>query len=261
MKTEREKKIEIALLKEKIERISGKKVLFKENRKLAKQNFLNKGLITQEEFDRLVEIDPTSQKKYVFWMTKKYKEEGVNFDELKSTIEEFDVFVNKNKFKEKEADISFYKTFDDLQKAVDRLNETGEGMSLKELENDYDVIIDNKDLYIVSPNSHEASRKLGLTTFAHRCKGDTKDSAWCTTYKSQSHYNDYYLKERVTFYYVLVKGKELMNELKEAFPQRYKELEKIAFAVLKDGRIDAYDAADRQLNAKEVSKVRKIIGI
>jgi hypothetical protein len=260
MKTQREKKIEIALLKEKIERISGKKVTFKENRKLAKQNFLNKGLITQEEFDKLVEIDPTPQKKYVFWLAKQYKEEGKSFDVLKNIIEEFDVFVNKNKFKEKEADINFYKTFDQLQKAVDHLNQIG-GMSLKELENDYDIIVDNKDLYIVSPNTHEASRKLGLTTFAHRCKGDTKDSTWCTTFKNDSHYNDYYLKNRVTFYYALVKGKELMNELKEAFPQRYKDLEKIAFAVFKNGRIETYDAADKQLNSELVEKVRKIIGI
>ena len=255
------KQLAIKILTERIEKLINKKVVLIENAKLAKQNYLDKGLISQEEYDNLVNIDPTSSKKYVLWLTKKYKEENISIDDLKNTIEEFDVFVRKNKLTREKADINSYKTFNDLKNTVDNLNQTGEGMSLKELENDYDVIVNNEDLYIVSPKTHEASRKLGLTTFAHRDSGDCKDSAWCTTYKSESHFNDYYLKRNVTFYYILVKSKKMLEQIKQTFPTGYKNLVKVAFAVLPDGRVDAYDAMDKQMNAKSINAFRKVIGL
>jgi DNA-binding XRE family transcriptional regulator len=73
MKTEREKKLEVALLKEKIERISGKKVVFKEG--VSKKDMLNldpeqvakeirKTLgISQEELAKLAGVSASTVKR------------------------------------------------------------------------------------------------------------------------------------------------------------------------------------------------------
>ena len=244
----------------KLEELSNKKVMLIENRKLAKQLFLDKGLISQQQFDEIVNIDPSPQKKYVFWLVKNFLNEKTDLNDLKNTIEEFNTFVNKDKFKDREKDINYYKTFNDLKAAVSKINQTG-GASLKELENDYKVILNNENLYIASPQTHEASRKLGLTTFKHRGKGDNKDSAWCTTFKNDTHFNNYYLKDNVTFYYILVKSEEIKKNLRAFFGSRASVLYIVAFAVLPDGRIDAYDANDKQMSQDVIKNYKKIIGV
>ena len=113
----------------------------------------------------------------------------------------------------------------------------------------------------MSPHTHEASRKLGLSKFQFRdCEGG-KDSAWCTTYKAPDHFNDYYYTRNVTFYYIRVKSPELINKLKEAFPKQYKELEVVALAVLDNGQIDGYDGLDNQISEKNINTFTNIIGI
>jgi hypothetical protein len=127
----------------------------------------------------------------------------------------------------------------------------------------------------MSPHTHEASRKLGLSKFAFRdCEGGGKDSAWCTTYKAPDHFNDYYYKNNVTFYYIRVKSPEMIDKLKEAFPgqhkkdkklERYKAMEVTALAVLSDnkrsGQIDGYDGLDDQINKNDISTYINILGI
>jgi hypothetical protein len=229
-----------------------------ENLKLAKQ-YTDQGKLSQEDFKKLVEADPTPQKKFVGWMAKIWINEKPDFDDLRNTVEEYNTFANKGKTKTK--DINAFKTFKDLHSEVDSINKSGEGISVKDLENDYDVVIDNQDLYIASPHTHEASRKLGLSKFAFRdCEGG-KDSAWCTTYKAPDHFNDYYYTDNVTFYYIRVKSPKLINELKSAFPKRYKAMEVVALAVLDDEDIDGYDGLDKQLSSKDIKKFTNIIGI
>ena len=232
--------------------------LILENLKLAKQ-YADQGKLPQEDLKKLIEADPTPQKKFVGWMAKIWINEKPDFDDLRNTIEEYNTLLNKGKIKTK--DINAFKTFKDLHLEVDSINKSGEGISNKELENDYYVIIDNQDLYIASPHTHEASRKLGLTKFAFRdCEGG-KDSAWCTTYKVPSHFNSYYYNNNVTFYYIRVKSPELINKLKEAFPKKYKAMEVVALAVLNSGEIDGYDGLDKQLSNKDIKIFTDIIGI
>jgi hypothetical protein len=113
----------------------------------------------------------------------------------------------------------------------------------------------------MSPHTHEASRKLGLSKFVFRDCEQGKDSAWCTTYKAPDHFNDYYYTKNVTLYYIRIKSKKLISQLKTAFPKKYKQLEVVALAVLPDGIIDGYDGLDKQMNAKEIKKFNEIIGI
>jgi hypothetical protein len=183
-----------------------------------------------------------------------------DIDDLRNTIEEYNVFLNKGKAKTK--DINAFRSFADLKKEVDTINQSGEGISVKDLESDYDTVIDNSDLLVMSPHTHEASRKLGLSYFSFRdCEGGGKDSAWCTTYKAPDHFNDYYYSNNVTFYYVRVKSPQMIEQLKQAFPKKYKAMEVVALAVLDNGMIDGYDGLDKQLSKKEIDTFTNIVGI
>ena len=227
------------------------KIYIVENIKQAKQ-YLASNKISNEDFTILLNGDPSPTKKYVGWMAKVWITEKPDIDDLLNAVEEYNVFVNKGKTKTK--DINAFKSFTDLQKEVNTINQSGNASSAKELESDYETIIDNDKLLIMSPHTHEASRKLGLSHFAFRdCTvedGNTpggKDSAWCTTYKSPDHFNSYYYKDNVTFYYIKIKSPELIKQLKTSFPKKYKSLIVTAIAVLPDGKQDAYDGLDKRL--------------
>ena len=232
----------------------------RESVKQARQ-YVESGKLDQETLTNLIEFDPSKTNKYVGWMAKQVTKNNIpDMEDLRNKIEEFHTFLEKGKAKTK--DINQFKTFEDLKKEVDYLNQSGEGTSVKDLESEYDVVINNSDLYIASPHTHEASRKLGLSQFAFRDCGDGgKDSTWCTTYKSPDHFNSYYFKNNVTFYYIKVKSEKLIERLKEEFPKRWKNFIVTALAVLEDGQIDGYDGLDRQMNKSEIDKFTEIIGI
>ena len=246
-----------------------------ENVKQAKQ-YLDQGKLSDEDFKTLVSIDPTPTRKFVGWMAKQWISKTVtDIDDLRNTVEEYNTFLNKGKAKTK--DINSFKSFADLKNEVDTINKSGEGVSVKDLESDYETIIDTPDLLVMSPHTHEASRKLGLSHFAFRdCtdkNGNTtgeKDSAWCTTYKAPDHFNDYYYSHNVTFYYVLVKSPAMIEELQKAFPgnhkknkklKKYKAMMVVALAVLSDGKIDGYDGLDDQISAKDIKTFTQITGL
>jgi hypothetical protein len=226
------------------------------------------GSISQEVLDSITSIDPTPTKKYVGWMCKQWALKNVDsIDNLRNTIEEFDSFLNRGKVKQK--DINAYRTFSDLHKIVDHLNNSVEGVSVKDLESDYEVIRDDENLLIMVPHTHEASRKLGLSHFAFRdCGGGGKDSAWCTTYKAPNHFNDYYYKNNVTFYYIKVRSEEIQQKLiNSGYEEQFFV---IAIAVydksVNDGEgkshsMEAYDGKDKQFIGEKLSKYLSIIGV
>lgn len=229
-----------------------------ENVKQARQ-YVETGRLTAEDLKTLIEIDPTPTRKFVGWMAKIWITEHPDLDDLRNTIEEYNTFLERGKAKTK--DIYQIKSFKDLKSEVEDINQSGEGKSNKELASDYDTVIDNSDLLIMSPHTHEASRKLGLSYFTFRdCEGG-KDSAWCTTYKAPDHFNDYYYKHNVTFYYIKVKSPQMVAQLKLAFPERYKALEVVALAVLANGEVDGYDGHDKQIKKKDIKTFTNIIGI
>jgi hypothetical protein len=234
------------------------------------RDLVQQGKLSQEDLDRIIEADPTKQKKYVGWMAVQWANGSItDIDTLRNTIEEYDSFSNRNKVTNK--DIYQYKSFDDLKKEIDHLNETGQDISVKDLEGDYEIIKDTEDLLIASPHTHEASRKLGLSQFAYRdCGEGKKDSAWCTTYKAPNHFNDYYYKHNVTFYYIRVKSPEILAKLKQAgYGPEYTVT---AIAVLdtetskkaaKKGyeNMDGYDGLDKQFKGEKLRKYLEILGI
>jgi hypothetical protein len=231
-----------------------------ENVKQAKM-YADQGKLSEDELKQLIEIDPTPTRKFVGWMAKQWITKTVtDIDDLRNTVEEYNTFLNKGKAKTK--DINQFKTFSDLKKEVDLINKSGEAVSVRDLELDYETIIDNSDLLIMSPHTHEASRKLGLSQFAFRdCTDGGKDSAWCTTYKAPDHFNDYYYSNNVTFYYIKVKSPKMIEQLKQAFPKKWKKMIVVALAVLDNGKIDGYDGLDGQINQQDIKKFTDIIGI
>ena len=242
------------------------KTLLKENKQFILENvkqakqYVQSGKLSEEDLKKLVEIDPSPTKKFVGWLAKIWINEKPDFDDLRNTIEEYNVFLEKGKTKTK--DIYQFKSFKDLHTEVNNINKSGEGVSVKDLESDYDVVLDNSDLLIMSPHTHEASRKLGLSHFAFRDCGDgTKDSSWCTTYKAPDHFNSYYYRNNVTFYYIKVKSQEMVSQLKQAFPKRWKNLIVVALAVMDKGKIDGYDGLDKQISSKDIKTFTNIIGI
>jgi len=239
-----------------------KKSLILENVKQAKQ-YAASGKLSDEELKTFIERDPSKSKKYVGWMAKMWITDRNSIEdvhELSSYISEYDSFAQRNKVKTK--DINQFKNYNDFKKEVDELNASGADVSNAELEKDYEIVRDDDKMIIAVPHTHEASRKLGLSTFAFRDCGDgEKDSSWCTTYKAPNHFNDYYYQQNVTFYYVKVKSKELIMKLKEAFPENYKNLIVVALAILDGGQIDAYDGLDKQLSQSNIQQYIKILGI
>ena len=203
---------------------------FFENRKLGLE-FVNKGKISRDIYEKFIENDPTINKKYVGWLCKVYINEPFSLDRLKSYLEEYEVFIQRNLIDKK--DINLFNSFAEFKSEIDKLNNTSTA-SNKELETDYDVVLDNEDVKICRPNTHEASRKLGLSIFNGRFKDGVQDCAWCTTYKNNDHWIDYYLKKNITFYYCLFKKLKTDNHM-------------VAFAVYPNLEIEAFDINDKQI--------------
>ena len=214
--------------------------------------------ISEEVLATLKGIDPTDTNKYVPFMSKVYLSgEVTDFDVLRNTVEEFNVFLNKRKTKT--TDISEFKTFAEMQDEVDELNDSGDTLSLKELETSYETVMDNENMLICCPFTHEASRKLGLTEFAYRDGG--KDSAWCTTYKSPDHFNDYYYKQYIQFYYVKVRSEELKKQIAEEIGSG-DHLYILAFCLDgNNGKMSVYDANDKSLSDTTITKLGKILNL
>lgn len=227
-----------------------------ESRQLTKA-LVQKGELSAEDYATLEQTDPTPQKKYLYWMAKQFLAKNATLDQLRNSIEEFELFLKRGRVKDR--DINVYKDYASLKRVVDELNEKGV-KSNKELEDDYEVVEDTDDLYIAVPHTHEASRKLGLSKFAYRKRDDCgSDSAWCTTYKTDSHFLDYYYNQKITFYYVLVKSETLKLKLKKIFGKDWEDKTMVAMTVHENGNIDAYDAMDARMSDLEIKKFRKAI--
>jgi predicted transcriptional regulator len=240
-------------------------IVLNENKSLAKQ-YVQQNKLSQEDFAKLLEIDPSTTKKYVGWMAKQWivnkQAPTFDIDSLRNTIREYHVYVTRGKAKTN--DINRFNTFADLHKEVDELNNSGDGVSDKDLENDYEIVLDNASFFIAVPHTHEASRKLGLSKFAFRDCSDGsggKDSSWCTTYKAPNHFNDYYYKYNITFYYILVRDEKILNALIEAFPERNMAMKVVAIALADNDKSEAYDGKDSMLSDEELEKYKSIIGI
>ena len=226
------------------------------------KKYVELGLLSNDVLDKLISIDPSKTNKYVGWMSKIWMNEQPDLEQLRNTIEEYDVFLNKGKIKTK--DINQFKTFKDLYSEVDVLNQSGESFSNKDLKSDYETIINNEDLLVKVPHTHEASRKLGLSDFYYEDKIPVvqQGSQWCTTYKKSNYFNCFYYQSMKTFYYVKVKSKQIIEELKKNFPISWERLLIVALEVYENGKIKLYDSYNYDdMSENEINKYLSIINL
>lgn len=238
--------------------------LLSENMRMGKQLVASEKL-SKEDLVMIAAIDTTKTKKFVGWMAKEWVLKHVDDkDELRNTMEEFILYLSKGKTKNN--DINQYKTFKDLASDVTHLNNTGSGLSVKDLENDSETVVDDDNLLVMVPHTHEASRKLGLSHFSfkdctdeHGAKTGHRASNWCTTYGSPTNFNDYYFNHNVTLYYILVKSDELKSQLEGAGfgPSFYVS----AIAVVEGGQMEGYDGEDKKFTGDQLQKYLDIIGL
>ena len=174
--------------------------------------YIKKGLLNQEEFDKIKNILNNETRKYFDFLLKAYVNGYKNIPQMKNIIEEFHVFATKGKTKYK--DIFQYKTFNELIDDVNILNQTGSAISKKEWQSDYDVIRDDGDVIIYVPHSHEAARKLSMSKFGWKqcSEGEGLETPYCIAYKTPKHFDDYYYKHNVTFYLIRAISPEMKNK-------------------------------------------------
>jgi hypothetical protein len=251
-------------------------LLINENKAQLKQ-LLAGNKITQEEFNQIMQSDNTATKKFVGWTGRQYvktKEPGAKFDwdELRNAVTEFIAMVNSGSISGEDSNIEKYPTYEALQQKVQQANQQAKANPSKsQVEGEVQVYLDNKDALVVAPLNHAASRKLGMSEFAHRVKDGTKDCAWCITYKNDTHWKDFFDNQLITFYFAKPKTQQKLQELQQAFPKRNVQSCAVLVDIAPgtdpesddpDGVIrEGFDADDKKMSKEDTIKYLKILGV
>lgn len=156
--------------------------------------------IDDDMFMRLIALDPTYREgsnsvgKYGKWILRLFKKGEISeelFDDIPTLLRQFKTY--NNRFKNK--DINAYKTVSDLATAIDEvvdddtmltdrqrlrfLKNVKAGRITLPAEDNYDTLYNSSQFIMWSPNTHEASMKLG------------KGTRWCTAHENPDWYNRY----------------------------------------------------------------------
>ena len=195
----------------------------------AKKLYLKTQKIDDATFSQLVNIDPSSTKKYLEKLCKFYLEtqDLSKFEEL---IIIYDRLVQKNLTSSK--DINKFKNFQEFESEVESHKDTKSNTELREFikKSDIDIILDDERFLVLRPKSENASCIYGAGT------------KWCISAKTKNYWSQYYDNNLVTFYFVIQKN------LSDQDP-----MYKIAVSVYPDGEnIESFDAKDSKINFKKV---------
>ena len=169
----------------------------------ARTRFLDTEKVTEEEFEEALSFDLSTNKKYVEKILDLYlkgkDDEDESIQQIGSLIKHFDTLVNRNKIAK--TDINYFKTYKSLRNAVEDAEVEEVEQEATDLKSgDFMVIKDNKDLLVVVPQSHEASKEWG------------NDTKWCTTSSSDTNWKDYTLNREINLFYIMVKNVSLIED-------------------------------------------------
>lgn len=197
----------------------------------AKELYLNTEKIPSDVFEDLVELDPTPKKKYIEWICRDFFSNGGRTDsmDMYSSIADFDQLVNKGLIKGAEADISRYKTLEQVADKVNQYVDIQSNTQKKKQEklDGAEVVFDNDKCTIYHVLSKKASCIYGAGT------------RWCTAASSSSNYfNKYHFDQNVNLYYVIPKGEFLQS------------VGKHAVAVYENGNKTVFNAEDNAVTGK-----------
>lgn len=190
------------------------RILLESRLSTAKTKWVDSGKMSQQEFDVVVNTDPTNNQKYINWLLKQYGRSGNTID--RDLLEFFD--KNPQLFLEK--DINSYKNLIHFETIVRPKYE----QYIQKIESKkVDKIYEDDDWMVVSPKSHVASCKYGAGT------------KWCVTTKDRdTHWNTY--SKNAIFYFVI--NKNLTKE---------DQLYKVAIRRIgRKGRYEFWDATDSE---------------
>lgn len=171
-----------------------------------------------------------SNYKYADWVLKQYFKSDSDIGSLGDvnyTLIKFEKF-RKNLEKK---DINQYQNFGELESVIEkygsnRKNTIGDTESVK--------IIDNEDIIIVRPLTHQSSCKYGAGT------------KWCTTHKNDSYFKDYTSKGNL--YYIHLKDFESDNPFY-----------KMAVHIKYNGDEEWYDAEDKKMSDSQAKMAKMLI--
>ena len=151
-------------------------------------------VIGQRDFDQLVDIDPTKQKKYLLAICSFFVEDDAKIDHMKEYIEIYDKLLQRNLIKQK--DINRFKSYGDFVNYVDMNKNNHSEREIKELTKTkgIEVLIDNDDVWVARIDSYEASCIYGYRT------------KWCISMKhDRFNWDDFTHSYGVTFYFIINK--------------------------------------------------------
>lgn len=224
---------------------------------MAKKRFIDKNIITNNEFNFALQFDKSSSGKYIEKILELYVKSGnieidrenSNFDHLISigqTVIEFDELVKKEKIAKK--DISAYKTLEEIEDSIKDAYKIITQKESKDLsEGNFDIVVDNDDLLVVVPLDHEASKKWG------------DDTKWCTTSSKSSFWISYVYDRGITLYYIWIKNREMILNYDDSLNEReINSLSKIAVAVKQYFTSTQYECFDKDDYTIEYEKVKAI---
>jgi hypothetical protein len=238
----------------------------------AKRNYLDRGILKKDAFDRFLNEDPTTQKKYVFYMIKEYlrqsDEAGNQVSDLSlnnldmgilspifSYVTEYNALLGRVPQDKKD----IYKlSFDELADLVDGLNassgDSDKSSLRKKAREGSDILMDNVDgVSVVAPYNHDAICYYGQGT------------RWCVSMDTSTHWVGYYFNQRNTFYIISVIGENAKRKVKEHYENKWESMglgktswnqKKRKWVLVKDGKDISEIAAVDEREAAELFKQR-----
>lgn len=238
----------------------------------AKRAYLDRGILKKDAFDRFLNEDPTTQKKYVFYMIKEYlrqsdeagnKVSDLSLDDLDmgilspifSYVTEYNALLGRVPQDKKDI---YRLSFDDLTDLVDGLNASSgdsDKTSLrKRARENSDTLLDNVDgISVVAPYNHDAICYFGQGT------------RWCVSMDTPTHWMGYYFNQRETFYIISVISEEAKRKVKEHYEDKWESMglgrkswnsKKRKWVLVKNGKDVDEIAAEDEDEAAELFKQR-----
>ena len=212
-------------------------VLVLESIALSKKMFLQTNKLSDIEFDKLLDIDPSPTKKYLEKICKYFVDEHKSnkvIDVIRDKITTFDSMINRKLITGSDVDINKYKTLKDIEAAIQKHS----GYQMDDVELNFvkkgqaEVIRNDDKFFIVVPDNYEASCAFGDNT------------SWCTARKDDRRFWNSYYAKFIKIYYCVDLSKAKSNDMY-----------KFAVAVYPDGKKECFDSSDDKITIGDIEKL------
>jgi len=201
-----------------------------ESKRTAKENFLDRGLISEEDFNLFLDVDATPTKKFIDSMCQFYSQ-GSSKEEIIETFQKAIPMFIKNIIK---VDIKSVKSLDELKSLIEEKQDYKTRSEVREEARDgAEITFQNSRFVVRYITTREASVVYGIGT------------KWCISSKGDDRHWNGYNEAGSSFYFIID------NKLNEDDP-RYK----IAVQFTLDKDVNVWNAID---NDEEMSN--RVVGL